>query len=94
MLLACFLTAQVRALNCAHRLAVLPAQVCRREDKPFTFFLFSNLLIYGVKVVMNIGEKYKISHQLKINGTTCLRAFGLLTGAILILCRIIVFTFA
>ena len=43
-------------------------KVCRREDKPFAFFLFSNLLLYGTKIVMNLKEKYKISHQFPING--------------------------
>ena len=45
-------------------------KVCRREDKPFTFFLFSNMLMYGVRVIVNLKEKYKISHQFPINGNT------------------------
>jgi hypothetical protein len=43
-------------------------KVCRSSDKPFTFFLFNNMLMYGTEVRMNLKEKYKISHQLPIDG--------------------------
>eukprot|EP00456_Euglypha_rotunda_P016099 TRINITY_DN15257_c0_g2_i4.p1 TRINITY_DN15257_c0_g2~~TRINITY_DN15257_c0_g2_i4.p1 ORF type:complete len:371 (-),score=35.49 TRINITY_DN15257_c0_g2_i4:31-1143(-) len=40
-------------------------KVCRSADKEYTFFLFSDLLIYAVKD--RVREKYKISHTIPID---------------------------
>eukprot|EP00808_Paulinella_micropora_P024903 g1533.t1 len=42
-------------------------KVCRAADKPFTFFLFNDILLYGTKQFSTGAARYKIHQQIELN---------------------------